>query len=216
MSDTDEAMQSYYAQRAPEYDRVYQKPERQADLRRLETWLPATLAGRNVLEVAGGTGYWSQFIARRAASLTVTDGALSPIEIARNRVFGRVVFTLADAYALAPELGSFDAAFAGFWLSHVPISRRVEFLTSLHARLRPDSIVVFMDNLYVDGSSTPIAETDAEGNTWQVRSLEDGSDHRVLKNFPDEAVLQAMIDDFGDQGIYREYDYFWTFQYMSR
>ena len=36
-----EAMQGYYAARAPEYDRVYLKPERQADLRAIEAWLPA-------------------------------------------------------------------------------------------------------------------------------------------------------------------------------
>jgi hypothetical protein len=29
-------MQSYYAQRAREYDRVYEKPERQADLKKRE------------------------------------------------------------------------------------------------------------------------------------------------------------------------------------
>ncbi|MBI5579216.1 MAG: class I SAM-dependent methyltransferase, partial [Deltaproteobacteria bacterium] len=33
-------MQSYYAARAPEYDSVYRKPERQPDLRSIEGWLP--------------------------------------------------------------------------------------------------------------------------------------------------------------------------------
>ena len=32
-------MQAYYAARAAEYDRIYQKPERQADLRAIEAWL---------------------------------------------------------------------------------------------------------------------------------------------------------------------------------
>ena len=44
-------MQSYYALRANEYDRVYLKPERQADLRQIEQWLPSVLAGATVLEV---------------------------------------------------------------------------------------------------------------------------------------------------------------------
>jgi hypothetical protein len=35
-----EAMHEYYAVRAPEYDRVYKKPERQQDLRAIERWLP--------------------------------------------------------------------------------------------------------------------------------------------------------------------------------
>jgi hypothetical protein len=36
---TDAAMQDYYAARAREYDEVYRKPERQADLREIERWL---------------------------------------------------------------------------------------------------------------------------------------------------------------------------------
>jgi len=40
-----------------------------------------------------------------------------------------------------------------------------------------------MDNAFVEGSNTPISETDKYGNTFQERSLEDGSKHKVLKNF---------------------------------
>ncbi len=210
-----EAMQAYYAQRAPEYDAVYLKPERQADLRQLEAWLPTQFARRNVLEIAAGTGYWSQFIAPAAASLTLTDANLEPLAIARDRVQGRAVFVQADAYALPAELGGFNAAFAGFWFSHVPVARRHEFLQGLHALLAPESVVLLMDNRYVEGSSTPISERDAAGNTYQLRKLADGSVHRVLKNFPDEAELQALIEGLGEAGVYRETEYFWTFQYLT-
>ena len=50
-------LQSYYAARAGEYDAIYRKPERQADLRAIEQWLPSVLRGRRVLEIACGTGY---------------------------------------------------------------------------------------------------------------------------------------------------------------
>jgi len=36
---SDKALRRYYADRAHEYDRVYLKPERQADLRAIEDWL---------------------------------------------------------------------------------------------------------------------------------------------------------------------------------
>jgi len=209
-------LQEYYSQRAPEYDQVYLKPERQADLRHLEQWLPAWFKGLHVLEIAAGTGYWSQFIAPECASLTLTDTSLATLEIARNRVFGRAVFVQADAYALLPEMGSFGAAFAGFWISHIPIEHRREFMESLHARLQPDAPIIFIDNRYVEGSSTPVTEPDAAGNTYQMRNLGNGQTHRVIKNFPDEAAMQAMIENFGDDGIWRTTDYFWTFQYRNR
>src|SRR6202043_371464 len=63
----------YYQQRAAEYDAVYAKPERQQDLAQLKELLPPLVAGRHVLEIAAGTGYWTQVIAPAAASITATD-----------------------------------------------------------------------------------------------------------------------------------------------
>lgn len=208
-------IRAYYAQRAPEYDAVYQKPERQAELRELEAWLPAQFVRRNVLEVAAGTGYWSEFIEPAAASLTLTDASLETLVIARNRIFGNAVFVQADAYALHADLGSFNAAFAGFWLSHVPVGRRREFLAGLHRLLAPESVVVLIDNRFVEGRSTPVSESDPEGNTYQQRQLADGSCHRILKNFPGEAELRAMIEGLGEDAVYRETEHFWTFRYLT-
>ena len=41
----------YYQRRAPEYDEVYAKPERQADLAELKRLIPPLVAGRRVLEI---------------------------------------------------------------------------------------------------------------------------------------------------------------------
>ena len=126
-------LQAYYAARAEEYDKVYEKPERQADLRLIERWLPAVLSGKTVLEIACGTGYWTRFIAPVAMSVVAIDSAQETLRIARERVpAGNVRFEVADAYALAPHRGGFDAAFAGFWFSHVPLERRREFLRGLN------------------------------------------------------------------------------------
>ena len=209
-------MQSYYAARASEYDSVYLKPERQADLRAIERWLPPHFSDAATLEVACGTGYWTQFIAAAAARVVAVDSAPETIEIARRRVSADAVeFHVGDAYRLAPALGRFSAAFAGFWFSHVPITRRIEFLCGLDATLAPGAKVVLIDNRYVEGSSTPIAESDADGNTYQTRKLKDGSTHRVLKNFPTEAGMQASIASIGTAGRFTAWEYFWAFDYVA-
>lgn len=82
-----------------------------------------------------------------------------------------------------PSANRSARALAGFWWSHVPLERIPAFLQSLHATLAPGARVVMLDNRYVAGSSTPIAECDAAGNSYQQRLLADGSVHRVLKNF---------------------------------
>ena len=117
------SLQSYYAARAAEYDAVYRKPERQPDLRQIERWLPSLLRDRRILEIACGTGYWTRFLEPVASSIVAIDSAEETLHIARQRVApDKVSFAIGDAYAPAPPGRSFDAAFPGFWLSHVPRS----------------------------------------------------------------------------------------------
>ena len=191
-------MADYYARRAAEYERVYAKPERQADLRALAAWLPPIFGGRRVLEIACGTGWWTPLGAREAQRWLATDLNPETMAIARAKpaMPGAVEFRELDAYTFDGLDGeTFDAAFAGFWWSHVPRARLAPWLDALHARLAPGAVVVLLDNRYVEGSSTPLARRDAEGNTYQVRHLDDGSTHEVLKNFParDEALATLGV-----------------------
>ena len=209
-------MQDYYAARAPEYDKIYLKPERQSDLREIEQWLALAFVQKNVLEVACGTGYWTQLIAQSASHMLAIDAAAETIEVAKARVPGdKVIFQIGDAYALPATGSTYDAGFAGFWFSHVPRSRTREFLAGFNASLRTGSRVILLDNLFVIGSSTPVSDTDSEGNTYQTRLLADGSSHKVLKNFPSEADLREVLEGIGTQVTYRAWQYFWAVEYLS-
>jgi demethylmenaquinone methyltransferase/2-methoxy-6-polyprenyl-1,4-benzoquinol methylase len=212
----DASMREYYAARAPIYDEVHLRPERQADLDELRRRLPSWFAGRAVLEIACGTGWWTQFIAPLAAHLTATDAVAEPLAFARLRPGAeRVSFVQADAFALPESLGTFDAAFAGLWISHVPVERRREFLAGLHARLAQGSRVVLVDNTEAQCERLPIAGRDAAGNTYQRRALPDGTMHRVLKNFPAEAELRTMFDGIGAMPQYWRGVHFWAFSYAT-
>lgn len=215
MVNLDDPLQAYYAARAREYDRVYEKPERQHDLRALEAWLPGVFAGRRVLELACGTGWWTRLLAPVAQAVTAVDTAEETLEIARVRcaALGRVRFVQGDAYEPPVEWGEVDACFAGFWWSHVPRARLGAFLSSLHARLPPGSPVVFLDNRYVEGSSTAVGAADAAGDTWQLRSLADGSVHRVLKNFPGEGELRAAVASVDPAPCLHLWHHYWALTY---
>ena len=215
-STPEESMQGYYAARAPEYDAIYRKPERQSDLRAIERWLPPKFAGARVLEIACGTGYWTQFIAPVAQHVTALDAAPETLAIAKSRVPGtNVAFVVGDAYD-PPRGENYDAAFCGFWFSHVPKARQHAFLAALNEALRPGARIVMLDNRYVEGSSTPVTEHDADGNGYQSRKLADGSTHRVLKNFPTEAELESLAADLGERPAFTVWDYYWAFEYLVR
>ena len=209
---------TYYARRAPHYDDLYAKPERQAELTILGNHLQTLFAGQNVLEVACGTGYWTQHIAQTANFILATDLAGEPMEVARNKNLPdeKVRFAIADAFDLPATTGPFNGAYAGFWWSHLRHSECRPFLQSLRRCLSPGATVVLMDNRYVEGSSTPVSRTDDEGNTWQARTLPSGEAHDVLKNFPTESDLVREVEGFGVNCRYTALQYYWLFAFDAR
>lgn len=216
MNRNESEMKSYYRQRAPEYDAVYAYPERQADLRFLENYIPKQFSGLDVLEVAAGTGYWTQFIAAEAKSILATDMTMESLGQIEKRSLSQPVPTkIVDAYSLADIDQVFDGAFAGLWISHVPQQRLIEFLESLHQNLNPGATVLFIDNSMAQCKRLPLSYTDEDGNTYQDRELGDGSVFRVLKNFPTETELREAAYDFGSNPKFTSLENFWVFQYTS-
>src|ERR1051326_861454 len=77
----------YYARRAGEYEKIFAKPERQPDLVALRALLPGLFAGRDVLEIACGTGYWTPIISESARSILATDINEEVLDIARHKAY---------------------------------------------------------------------------------------------------------------------------------
>lgn len=211
------ALARYYAQRASEYERIYQKPERQADLRTPREFVAQTFAGRRVLEIACGTGWWSEVLASAANSVLATDINDEVLSIAKTKPFrnATISFQRCDAFQLDQAAGSFDAALAVFWWSHLTKPALEKFLQVLHQRLEPGSVVLFIDNVFVPGSSTPISRRDEEGNTYQQRRLDDGSTTEVLKNFPTDEQITRVLHGRACEMIISRSQYFWTTRYRS-
>jgi SAM-dependent methyltransferase len=206
---------TYYSRRAREYENIYEKPERQSDLARLKEAARSWFASQAVLEVACGTGYWTQVIAETAKFVTAIDASDEVLEIARQKRIeeGKVEFRRADAYCLAQLSGPYTAALAAFWWSHVPREKIALFLQSLHQSLAAKSLVVLIDNKYVPGNSTPIANSDTSGNTYQNRKLSDGTAYRVLKNFPTEPELKRSLGAAVTEFCFHEMEYYWYATY---
>jgi SAM-dependent methyltransferase len=201
----------YYRRRAGEYDAVYRKPERQHDLARLRTLLPQATAGWRVLEIAAGTGYWTQVIATSAASVTATDLNPETLAVAAARDYEPAPVTLAtaDAYRLDQVPGDFDLVFCGFWWSHVRRAEIPRFLAGVCGRVAPGTTLLALDNRYVPGSSHPITRVSQDGDSYQDRRLADGRRYEVLKNFPDRAQLAADLERWATAFSYTELEYYW-------
>ncbi len=116
----------YYRARAGRYDEVYTT--------HAAAWVPAEImVGRTmpikgaVLDLACGTGHWTEIIAARpdVMSVTAVDASPEMIKIARGRA-PDATFTCADIFKWRPDR-QYDTVFMGFWLSRVPPARWKSF-----------------------------------------------------------------------------------------
>ena len=95
----------------------------------------------------------------------------------------------------------------------MPLPRLARWLETLHARLLPGARVVFLDNSYVQTSNHPITHSDAACNTYQTRTLDDGSVHEVLKNFPTPEQATAALGPRARQVQWLQHAHYWVLSY---
>lgn len=212
-----DAVREYYAARAAEYDLgLHHRPEREPEVTILREAIAPLVREKSVLDVACGTGQWTKYLGEFATRVVGVDASPEVLKIAAaHSSSSSVRFILADAYSLPESLGVFEAAFVGFWISHVPRSRVGQFLESLSQRLLPSAVVILVDNALSHCIDSPIIHRDAEGNGYQSRTLLDGSVHRVLKNFPTEVELLEASDSVGRNASFRQLEHFWLFTYEN-
>ena len=209
---------TYYSERAEEYENIYSKPERQQDIPKVIDYLQKHFYNKDLFEIACGTGYWTQYICKTAKHIFATDINEKVIDIAKSKQLERenVEFRLADLFNLPKDLKDYEAGFGGFIWSHIPKQKLVGFLRNILSFIKPGGLVIFVDNNYVEGSSTPIYKTDEAGNTYQKRKLKDSSEHSIIKNFPsDEEVLSYIVPVGKDFEITR-FEYFWAVKFYKK
>jgi SAM-dependent methyltransferase len=177
---------AYYRARAPEYEQgAY--PVSASLMRRV---IDAVPSGRDVLELACGTGMWTQLLALRSRTLTAVDAAPEMIELARPRAPG-ATFVAADILRWRPPR-RYDVVFFGFWLSHVPGSEFTDFWTFVADCLVDGGKAVFVDE-HVAGAGKErwLADGVVE------RTLSDGSTHRVVKRYVDPERVVPLLASLG-------------------
>lgn len=166
---------AYYRAVAGEYHtHTLDVPGQQELLAAIRSWAPAG----DVLELACGTGLWTEWLLQNAASVTAVDAAPEMLTLARARVgpASTVRFVEADLFSWQPDR-RYDAVWFGFWISHVPEERFESFWQMVADALAPGGRVFFFDDDHrtdeelIEGRDSPIVE----------RRLHDGSRFRVIK-----------------------------------
>ena len=143
-----------------------------------------------VLEIACGTGMWTEALAGLAETVTAIDAAPETIDIARARVgSANVTFEVADVFSWATP-ARFDVIFFSAWLSHVPMGRLEEFWQMLGRLLIVGGRVLFIDEHFdVREKESYVAGRDE----IVERRLRDGETFHIIKNFVEPRRLESWL-----------------------
>ena len=203
---------AYYRARAGEYDRWYRREGRYdrgpaatsawlAELAEVEAGLAAVpVDGLRALELAPGTGIWTERLAERAASVTGLDASPEMLERCRGRLGDlarRVELRCVDLFDWEPE-ERWDLLFAGFWLSHVPERRLASFVAKMARAPVPGGRILLVDSRPEPTSTAVDHRLPPAGEERMTRRLDDGREFEIVKRFRTGPELERA---FGVAGI---------------
>lgn len=195
-------MKDYYRARAAEYDEWFYRQGRFdrgpasntrwfAEADQVFTALDVLPIEGDVLELAPGTGIWTERILSRARSITAVDASPEMVAINRNKLASdRITYVLADLFEWRPER-TYDAVYFCFWLSHIPDERLDGFLLMIAAALRPGGSVWFVDGRREPSSTAVDHQLPEPDSQVMTRRLNDGRAFEIVKNFHDPRLLAA-------------------------
>lgn len=203
-------MVAYYRARAPEYDEWWQRQGRYdrgpdanarwfAEIQEVLADFDACGFTGDVLELAPGTGNWTQQLLRTARTITAVDASPEMVAINRERVQSeRVTYILADLFTWQPDR-QYNAIFFGFWLSHVPRERLDDFWRTVARALQPDGKFFFLDNLRESTTTSLDQQLPPPDSQIMTRKLNDGRTFQIVKNYFEPAALTAQCRAAGLQ-----------------
>jgi len=207
---------NYYRQRAKEYEDVYNwaDPYRQEEQTAMADTIKTLLANREVIDVACGTGWWDLILSATAKRITGIDINADVLDIAKSKEYGCPVrFQVGDAYDPQYPTETFDGALATFWLSHIPKARLHEWIGVFHRVLKPGSMVFIADNKNIRGIGSPLIKKRGDADTYKLRTLRDGSQHVVLKNYYSTRELVSLfggyVRGFTSENVFQGHCFYW-------
>lgn len=198
---------AYYEERAGEYDDWWERRGRYdrgkelnarwrseiATVRAVFDGLP--LRG-DVVELASGTGYWTELLATRASRVTALDGSAAMIAMNRarlGRLAAKVDYRQVDLFDWEPSR-RWDGLVFCYWISHVPRDRLASFFDTCRKALCDGATMFFLDGRPVAESTAADQTLPERRNEVMVRRLNDGREFRVVKNFHEPARLIEVAE----------------------
>ena len=206
---------AYYGARAPEYDQWWLRQGRYdrgatenaqwfREIAEVDAALHAFKPAGQVLELACGTGLWTEKLLPFADHVTAVDGSTEVLAANAARTgAARITRIRADLFNWQPDR-QFDVVFFAFWLSHVPPDLFESFWQLVGRCLKPGGRFFFVDSRRTPLSTAVDHVLPAPEVTVMPRRLDDGREFQVYKVFYEAASLADRLNALGWDSASRE------------
>lgn len=201
---------AYYNARAKEYDEWFYRIGRyDRGLEINQRWFNETATLKNlvqqvgnvdsILDLACGTGIWTQELAKLGKQVTAIDASQEMIEINQHKINTcNVEYRQLDLFSWQPDK-QYDLVFFSFWLSHVPPAKVDEFLSKVYDSVLPGGKVIIIDSYFEITSSAKDHPLQNKNEIYQKRKLNDSREFQIFKIYYQPDVLLHKLTQAGFQ-----------------
>ncbi len=213
---------AYYRARAAEYDEWFYRQNRYDhgpqinqlwfdDVEQLVEAFQRLEPVDEALELAAGTGIWTERLVTLAHHVTVVDTSPEMIAINHSKLpSANVTYVQQDIFAWEPER-EYDLVFFSFWLSHVPPERLDEFLGKVRRAVRHGGRLFLIDSRFEQtgaARNNPLIEDE---ETYRTRILNDGSEYTIVKVYYQPELLRQSLAQAGFDAVVRFTDRYFIY-----
>lgn len=207
LSDLLQQQMAYYRARSQEYDQWFYrrgyydfgadfKQQWRREVQIVRDQLHSSAEQAHILEMACGTGIWTQELIQIGARVTALDASPEMIAINQAKLQSeQVTYQQTNLFQWQPQL-QYDMVFFGFWLSHVPAEKLPAFLQTVHRALKPGGRLFFVDSRQPETSS-PHKRTIQVSEARESRALNDGRRFEIVKIYYDPRQLTETLHQRG-------------------
>lgn len=204
----------YYRKRAAEYEQIYYRdiPPRRKEIDDEAARLKELARDKLILDIACGTGYWTEIMSQTAKEIVATDLSDEMIKMAQLKNYlCPVSFLQADLNVLPFENEQFELITLGFWFSHHPLQDYEQLFKNITRLLAPGGQIWLIDNNPpAEGPKKESCGVDEFGNNYKRRYLDNGEEFVIIKNyFERDELLKIFSKSFEiNKIIYKTY--YWS------
>lgn len=213
--------QDYYRARASEYDDWFYRRGRydygeemnnqwKREVEQVRQHLLSLDPVETVLELACGTGIWTEQLVKLGKHITALDASEEVIAINKQKLpHAKIDYQVVDLFEWQPEK-TYDLVFFGFWLSHVPPKLLNKFIEKVSDAIRPGGKVYIVDSRPHSTSGAKVNPTRHE-DIYAVRTLDDGREFKIVKMYYDPYVIQNTFIHYAVDATVRHTDTYFLY-----